>query len=98
MPCGDGGNSSPSYRGEYEVERQRARAATRAACELARHLRTYDLLEGIVSQETLNWVLEHDKEDKARIAREEAEKARKRKRKAALAKLTAAEAELLGIR
>jgi small-conductance mechanosensitive channel len=87
MPCRD------DYSDQLDLInlRERLDRATRVACELSKLLGSTDNL----SQEAISWIAEHYQMDKDRKAREKAARDLQRKRKAALAKLTEEEKELL---
>ncbi len=94
MPC--------SSEGYDDSDRIAADAATRAACDMVRVVRstpsTWDKVAGKLSAGTLAWVQRHDELD-ARREREEVDRAKqKRIRDEALAKLSKKEREALGIR
>lgn len=103
MPC-----QSPDYidisRANEETKRNRelvfhkknADAATRAACDMRTILRRNGL-EKELTKETRKWIKQHDAEDAARIAKENAAGIRQKVRQKALDKLTLEERRVLGL-
>lgn len=110
MPCSSDGYPDPNVeRAAREVVRRQR--AEQAACELAKILKRENggdwkrKKNGIsISETTMKWILEHEKEDVLRLAREaEIEKRRIKehklelKKKKVLKKLSKEERELLGV-
>jgi hypothetical protein len=93
MPCLDG-------RPSYEPERnKRLDDATKVACELARVFKKlYDDGDYTLTKTTLAWIKRHEKEDAVRIKKEDEEKTRRLIKTNALAKLSKAERDILGLR
>lgn len=98
MPCSSG------YSQEEDSSRllRKLDRATRAACDLANSLRNQLSersleLRGAVSEETYRWVLRHDRLDRERKEREEAEKKKQLIRRRALEKLSSKERAALGL-
>jgi hypothetical protein len=71
MPCSDGitnYNESPLYVTTERLKECKSRldAATRAACEMSKHLSENTLRR--LSQETFLWVIQHRREDAAKMS------------------------------
>ena len=93
MPCRCDYMETPN---EDQGLRREVDKATRAACDMRTILRRHNLL-GELTQETLKWVHQHDKEDEKRIAEENAKGIREAARKRGLDKLTLEERRALGL-
>jgi len=74
----------------------KAHAATRAACDMRTILRRLKK-ENELTTETRRWIAQHDAEDAARIAEENAADIRQRIKQQALDKLTLEERRVLGL-
>lgn len=96
MPCYDSRNSSEYQAQEKEAIRAEARAATRAACDLANVVARAGL-QNSVSNETRAWIHKHIREDQARLRDEETVGDIERLRARALAKLDQDERRALGL-
>ena len=95
MPCRyDGPNDDtfdPKLRRELD-------ALTRVSCDLRTIVRRHaPQLFNHLTEETLNWIKKHDREDEKRIAEEEARGERERVKRQALKKLTLEERRVLGL-
>ena len=97
MPCYATGSALGDAQLSAEENWRDATAATRAACEMARMLRSGKPNFDGLSKATRSWVREHDKVDRECRKREKAEAAERREAKAALSKLTKRERELLRV-
>ena len=91
MPC-ESGDIHDDLRDAYD----RADAATRAACEMARILRAYHKFDQL-SQETRRWVKRHGRIDRERERDEKREREHSESKERALAKLSRKEREVLGL-
>jgi len=76
--------------------RREADKATRAACDMRTILRRNNL-EHELTRETRKWIAQHDAEDAARIAEENARGERERTKRRALDKLSLEERRVLGL-
>ena len=76
--------------------RKNADAATRAACDMRTILRRHNLEQDLCS-ETRRWIAKHDKDDKERIAVENANGLRAKAKQRGLNKLTLEERRALGL-
>ena len=88
MPCFDSRVDD-----DTREARKRLDKATRVACELSKLLRP----GAILSREAAVWITEHEKMDRARLAEERRQRQEKLLAQKALAKLTKAEREILGL-
>jgi hypothetical protein len=94
MPCSDGGYSYD----QYDTIQRRADEATRSACEAITLLqRQHSELFAELSVETRAWWNRHQREDQARIEREQEEARRQKAKQDAWNKLTDEERKILGV-
>jgi hypothetical protein len=78
---------------DHERLQDECERATRAACDLA-HAR---LTGKDITNETVNWIIDHQREDAIRLAEEDANGKRERLKQKALSKLNQDEREVLGL-
>jgi hypothetical protein len=90
MPCSSGYTAEDSLK---EVRKELDRV-TRVACELASFAKGF---KRSFSRETMDWMADHARLDRARRLREEADLEERRIKNSALRKLSPKERKLLGL-
>lgn len=97
MPCfATGSAEGDALLSAAESDRE-ATAATRAACEMLRELRSFRPSINNLSKSTMDWIKRHEEIDRKRKKKEREEMIDKVQRNKALKKLTKKERDLLGV-